>query len=90
MPAPLAEVLEQLDGAVSPTRPQPSRRPCERLPGSVLALLQQQHLAAGRVDRNPRGHDLRVVDDHELPLKLVRELGEGAVSDRARLPLVAQ
>ena len=63
-PAPLAEMLEQLDRPVARARRAaaasaaraPPRRP-------VPDLLQQQHLAARLLDRDPRRHDARVVDD---------------------------
>ena len=71
-PTALAEMLEQLDRPVPAAGTQPARGPCERLPGPVVEPLEQQHLAARRLDRDPRRHDLRVVDDDELPVQLLR------------------
>ena len=42
----------------------------------------------GELDRDPRRHDPRVVDDDELAVQLVRQLGEAAVPHRAGRPLV--
>ena len=51
-PAPLAEVLEQLDGAVAPARPQPPRRPRERLPDVAVEPLEQQDFPFRPLDRD--------------------------------------
>ena len=56
----------ELDRPVAPARPQPARRPRERLPHVALEPLEQQHLAPRALDPDPRRHDARVVDDHEL------------------------
>ena len=82
-PAPLAEVLDQLDRPVPAAGPQPPRRPRERLPRPVVESLEQEQLAARRLDRDPRRHDLRVVDDDELPVQLLGQLVEPAVPDVA-------
>ena len=42
----------------------------------------------GECDRDPRRHDARVVDDDELAVQLVRQLGEPPVPHRAGRPLV--
>ena len=63
-PASFAEVLEQLDRAVAAPGSQPPRRPREAFPEPVVVEpLEQQHLAPRPLDRNPRRHDARVVDD---------------------------
>ncbi len=82
-PAAFAEVLEELDRAVRGARFQPARRPGEALPLVAAEALEEQHLAARRLDRDTRGHDARVVHDNELGMELRRQLGERAVP---RLP----
>ena len=79
-PASLAEMLEQLDVAVAPAGAQPPRRPRERLPETVAERLEQQHLAARALERQPRGQDARVVDDDELAAELLRQVGEDAMA----------
>ena len=64
-PAPLAEVLEQLDLTVARAGPKTPRRARERLPHAVADLLDQEHLSTRMLDRDPRGDDARVVDDAE-------------------------
>ena len=64
-PPPFAEMLEQLHLAVLRARSEPAGRPRERLPLSAPERLEQQHLALGLRDRDPRGHDARVVDHRE-------------------------
>src|SRR3954454_15607614 len=81
-PPPCAEVLEQLDLAVATTGAEAPRRPGERLPDVAVDALQQQHLAARAVDRNPRGHDARVVHDRQHVDEL-RQLAEHAMRDLA-------
>src|SRR6202011_1913613 len=44
-PAPLAEVLDQLDGPVAAPRLQAPRRPREPLPQVALESFEEQHLA---------------------------------------------
>ena len=73
-PAALAEVLEQLDRPVPPPRPQPPGRAGERLPDPVAERLEQEHLALRALDRDPRGHDPRVVDDDERIADLRRKI----------------
>src|SRR6185437_8197139 len=87
-PAAVPQVLEQLERPIAPAPPQPPRRPRERLPRSVVQRLEQQHLAARRLDRDPRRHDLRVVDNDELPTKLARQVVERAMADGAGPALV--
>ncbi len=45
-------MLEQLDLPVTRARPEPSRRPRERLPDAVAELLEEQHLATRPLDRD--------------------------------------
>src|SRR5262249_42106836 len=78
--APLTKMLEELDRAITAAGAQPPGGTRERLPRPVLESLEQQHLAAGRGDRDPRRHDLRVVDDEERPLQLLGQLGAGGVA----------
>ncbi len=88
-PAPFSEVLQQLHRAVAPPGPQPPRRAGEALPEPVLVEpLEEQHLPTGALDRDPRGHDARVVHDDELSAELVRQVAEAAVPDGARRALV--
>ena len=87
-PAALAEVLEQLDRTVGPPRAEAPRRPREALPEIVAEPLDEQHLAAWRLDPDPRGHDAGVVDDDERVARLLGKLGERAMPDRAGRTLV--
>ena len=64
-PAPLAQMLEQLDRAVTVARAQLTRRARERLPDLAVDRLEQQHLAARLLDRDARRDDPRVVHDHQ-------------------------
>ena len=73
-PASLAEVLEQLDRPIAATGAQPSCRPGEPFPDVAFEPLQQQHLAARCLDRDPRRDDARVVDDDEFSRQLVRQI----------------
>jgi hypothetical protein len=94
-PPSLADVLEQLDRPVPPAGPQPPRRPREPLPQPVVVQpLEQQHLAARPLDRDPCGHDARVVHDRERLAEHVRKLceppmihplGHAIVDQQARL-----
>ena len=90
-PAPLAERLEQLDGAEPLAGAQPARRARECLPDPAAERFDEEHLgvAAGRaLHAQAGGHDLRVVDDDELAVELVRQVGERPVADGARGALV--
>ncbi len=87
-PATLAEVLDQLDRAVPVAGLQAAGRPRKPLPQVALDALEQQHLAARRVDRDPGRHDLRVVDDDELATQLLGQLREAAMPHRAGRALV--
>ena len=90
-PAALAEVLEQLDRPVAPTGAEPPRRPRERPPRRRSRRLRSSSSTSprGRVDRDPRGDDTRVVRDHELaPRELLGELREAPVPHLAGRPLV--
>ena len=87
-PAALAEVLDELDGAVARARLQPARRAGEREPLAAALVLEQQHFALRLVDPDPGRHDPRVVHDGELAGELVRQLGERAVADVAGRALV--
>src|SRR5439155_1499299 len=89
-PAPLAEMLDQLDRPVPPAGLQAARRARERLPLVAVDALEQQHLAARRLDRDACGDDLRVVDDDQLPVQLLRQLRERAVARRAARAVVDQ
>ena len=72
-PAPFAEVLEQLDRPVAAPGPQPPGRSCQAFPETVVVQpLEQQHLSLRRLDRDPRRHDTRVVDDDERVADHVR------------------
>ena len=65
---------------------EPRARARERLPDPGTERFDEQDLrvAAGRPLRVQAGrHDLRVVDDDELSVELVRQVGDGAVADRA-------
>src|SRR5262249_8894241 len=62
-----------------PTGSQPSGRAGETLPDPVAERLEQQHLPLRALDRNPRRHDPRVVDDHQRITDLGREVGEPPV-----------
>jgi hypothetical protein len=72
-------VLEQLDVAVPASRAQASRGAREPFPLVVADLLEQQHLPARLLDRDPRRKHARVVDDDELVAELVREVTKDAV-----------
>ena len=74
-------MLQQLGRPVSATGPQPPRRARERLPRPVVEPLEQEQLAARRFDGDPCRHNLRVVDDDELPMQLLRQLVERPVPD---------
>src|SRR5436853_575536 len=81
-PTSLPEMLEQLDRAVPPARAQAARRPRQPLPHVAFDPLQQEHLAARLLDRDPRRNHPRVVDDHELTAReLLRQLREPPVRD---------
>ncbi len=87
-PAPLAEVLEQLDRPVPAAGPQTARRPRERLPDPVSERLEQQHLAFRPRDRNPRGNDSRVVDDDQLVAQKPWKIGDFTVPGTAEIAVV--
>ena len=87
-PAALAQVLEELDVAVAPARPEPPRRPSEPLPHVAVQLLDEEHLAARALEPDSRGHDARVVHDDERVPDLVREVREPPVADRPGRALV--
>jgi hypothetical protein len=75
-------VLDQLDRPVAPAGLQPACRAGETFPDVAVDALEQQHFAARRLQRDPRRHDLRVVDDHELAVELLGQLGEPAMPHR--------
>jgi hypothetical protein len=81
-------MFEQLEAAVRPPRFQPPRRARERLPLGLRHALEQENFAARLGDADPRGHDARVVDDDELAVQLLAEVGEDAVADVAGRPVV--
>ena len=83
-PTPLAEMLEQLDRAVSLPGAQAPRRTRKPLPHAAAEPLEQQHLAARPLDRDPPRHDPRVVHDRERP----RRQEPGQVAER-RMPHLA-
>jgi primosomal protein N' (replication factor Y) len=60
--------------------------------GSTIVVVpdrdEQEHLAARRLDRDPRRHDASVVHDHELVPELVGEIGELSVPDVPGGPVV--
>ena len=87
-PAALAEMLDQLDRPVAAAGPKASRRPREGLPQAVTERLEEQHLSARPLDRDPRGHDTGVVDDDERPAGLREQVGEPPVPDRAARAVV--
>ena len=90
-PATLAEMLEELDDAAATTRSKAPRRPRQRLPDVLVALLEQEDLPARRGDRDARGDHTRVVHDHERSgWELLRKIGEPAVADGARRTVVDQ
>src|SRR5206468_101276 len=78
-PASLPEMLEELDRAVAATGLEAAGRAREAFPEVVLEPLEQEHLPARRLDRDASRDDLRVVDDDELVVKLVGEIGELAM-----------
>jgi hypothetical protein len=59
---------------------EPTRRSRERFPLVAREPLEQQHLAARALDRDPRGNDARVVHDRERVEEL-RQLTEDVVAD---------
>ena len=79
---------EQLARAVTPARLEPPRRTGKPFPDVALDALEQQHFAARRFDRDPRRHDLGVVDHGELAVQLFWQLREPAVANRSGRPLV--
>ena len=99
-PAALAELLDRLDGELSVERAEPragaraARGTDERLPETVGALLEQQHLAraARRTPhRDARAQDAAAVDDDEIAwIEQVRQLVEAPVLDRAVAPVHEQ
>jgi hypothetical protein len=79
-PASFAEVLEQLHVPVSTSGAQTARGSRQSLPDAVRSdLLEQQDLAAGALDRDPRRHDTRVVDHDERVADDVRQVCERSV-----------
>ena len=93
-PAPLAQVLDQLDRAQSLPGPQLLRRTREPLPLplSVQRLNEENlGLAAGRpLQPQPRRDDASVVDDDELAAELLGQVSEPAMTSIPALPLVDQ
>ena len=87
-PATLAQVLQQLERAVTVAGPEAARRPGERVPDAVPLVLEEQHLALRPLEPDPRRNDAGVVHDHELAGQLVRELGERSVPHQPRGTLV--
>ena len=77
-------------GAEAAPRLQSPRRPRERLPLPIADLLEQQHLAARLLDRDPRRDDPGVVDDDKRVADLPCKVGESAVSGDAGRALVDQ
>ena len=67
-PPALAERLDELDGTESLTGAQAARRASQRFPPTSVELLHEQHLdrrSRRAAQVQPRGHDTRVVHDHE-------------------------
>ena len=81
-------MLDELDRPVAPPGAQSSRRLRQALPEPLAKPLEEEHLAPGLLDRDPRRNDTRVVDDHELAGQLVRQLGEPPVPNGPSRPLV--
>ena len=76
-------MLDELDRPVAAPRLEAARRPREAFPEVAVDPLEEEHLAARRVDRDACGDDARVVQDDELAVQLPRQVGETPVADRA-------
>ena len=76
-------MLEQLDHAVTVARVQLPCGTSKRLPHVSVDPLEQQHLPAGTLDRDPCRHDSRVVHDRQA-VDQRRQLAEHVVRHRAR------
>ena len=71
-PTALAEMLAELDRSVALAGTQAARRPRQPLPLPALEPLEQEHLAARPLDRDPGRDDARVVHHRERARRAVR------------------
>jgi len=83
-------MLDQLDRPVLAPGAQPPCRARQAFPQAVdPGPLEQQHLTARSLDRDPRRDHAAVIDDDELVgLELLRQLGKATVPDLPTRPLV--
>ena len=81
-------MLDQLDVAVAPTRPQAPGRARECEPHPSPFVLEQEHFTTRPFEPDAGRNDAGVIDDGELARELGRQIGEGAMADGTARTLV--
>ena len=82
------EQIEEFDGPVPPTRPEPPGGTGEPFPDPVADGLEQEHLALRLLERDACGYDPGVVDDDECFADFPWKIRESAVHGTAKNAVV--